>query len=53
MAIPFSDHLDTEMKTRFQSQDRVGVELFGLLPSSSKSISDIEDFVKKTVVLER
>ncbi|CAG2252153.1 unnamed protein product [Mytilus edulis] len=47
MAIPFSDHLDTEMKTRFQSQDRVGVELFGLLPSSSKSISDIEDFVKK------
>lgn len=49
LAIPFCDHLKTEMTNRFQAEDRVGSVLFQLLPSYVVNLSNdkIDDLVSQ------
>ena len=52
VAIPFIDHLEAELTTRFNAENRVGCEIFRLVPTSIINDNDVQRLATKLLFWE-
>ena len=52
VAIPFIDHLEAELTTRFNAENRVGCEIFRLVPTSIINDNDVQGLATKLLFWE-
>ena len=52
VAIPIIDHLEAELTTRFNAENRVGCETFRLVPTSIINDNDVQGLVTKLLFWE-